>query len=137
MVIRFYRDGVKWYADLPKYIEQGLGTVDNLEMVEGAEKGLEFLSDSTDEISLEIKLGKKESVGRHTKMANEGWSMLVLDRITGEQGEEGGLYEGSLLNDNLDKEIRKLWLCAVTKFVFNEYPEVIYVRRAGDRSTEE
>lgn len=137
MVIRFYRDGVKWYADLPDYINQGLGTVDNLEMVEGAEKGLEFLSDSTNEIVLEVSIAKKKHAGMHEYRLNKGWSMLTLDKITGEEGEEGGLYTSTLLNDNQEAKELKLWLCAVTRFVFNEYPEVIYVRRARDRSAEE
>jgi len=34
---RFIKDGIKWYIDLPEYLEQG-GTMGDLEMVEGADK---------------------------------------------------------------------------------------------------
>jgi hypothetical protein len=130
MKIRFYREGVKWYADLPTYIEKKLGTVDDLEMVEGAEKGLDFLSDGDTEITLEIRL----TINIPLNLAlDAGWSILRrLDKGT----HSGYHYSGSLVSGEWSKMLN-FWLCDVTKFVFNDkFPEHIYVRQCTKGDTD-
>ncbi len=108
MVIRFYRDENKrWYADLPEYIAQG-GTVEECEMVSGADDWLDFLSNRGDNITLE--LSDKDCLSEKIVMY--------------ESDEFGATYVAYTYKEEDINQI--LWLCPVTVFVFGKYPENIY-----------
>jgi hypothetical protein len=48
------------------------------------------------------------------------------------QHKSNGYYSVSILKGNYDQIPDEIWLCEVTKFVFNsDYPEVIYVCKNG------
>jgi len=111
---RFYKNETGWFIDLPEYIEKG-GTIDNLQMVEGADTMLDSIAGTADKVVLSI-----------SKEKFEGADVLVLkekaDPIKG-----GGYYflaqfENKILN--LD-----MWLCDVTEFVLGGIPDAIYLRR--------
>jgi hypothetical protein len=100
--IKFYDKKGKWYADLPDYIAQG-GSEEECEMIEGADTWLDKLSNYGRSITLTIsdKVKLKEK--------------LFLQN----EEEFGATY----------KEVEYghiLWLCNVTKFVFGDFPIVIY-----------
>ncbi len=61
MVKKFYQeeDG-RWYIDLPEYIESGMGTKSNLEMVAGADTFLSTLAQG--ETSITLKFTDEEFV---------------------------------------------------------------------------
>ena len=52
---RFYKKNNLWYVDLPDYIDAGLGTYNNLLMVDGSDTFLDILSNHGDAISLKLE----------------------------------------------------------------------------------
>jgi hypothetical protein len=108
MVIRFYKDeDRRWYADLPEYIAQG-GTVEECEMVSGADDWLDFISE------------KREAVTLALSDQNSLSEKIVLY----ESDEFGATYIAHTYREEDINQI--LWLCPVTVFVFGHYPKEIY-----------
>jgi hypothetical protein len=111
---RFVREDSGWYIDLPEYIAQG-GSKADLQMVDGADTMLDIIAGDNREVTLQID--------RVPFPKADGLILTELcDPLIG-----GGYYlmkvfEGREVN-------RNLWLCEVTRFVFNDIPERIYVRR--------
>lgn len=110
--IRFYKETTcRWYADIPEWN----GTKDDLEMVLGADTMLDIISEGDDEVLLYLSVEYFEN-------SNE----LSLIRLATEY-DNGAFYK---LNDycgiNLNLEI---WLCDVTKFVFGNFPEKIFLSK--------
>ena len=112
---RFYKekDG-RWYIDLPEYIKGGYGTKSNLEMVAGADKLLDDLSEGKSDVNVtfsdepiddcKIQLVKRNTLlnvfGCHYKYYKEN-----------------------------ETEPKNVWLCPVTLYVFNNsYPKNIYAK---------
>ena len=110
MKIRFYnRDGL-WYADLPKYIEQG-GSEEDCLMIEGADTFLDKLSEyKLDEIFLEIDV---------KRMENFDGKILYL-------GDIEGYNEGDYIEITTH---HYMWLCGITVWLFGNYPQVIYYKK--------
>lgn len=112
---KFYKeeDG-RWYIDLPEYLEAGIGTKANLEMVAGADTLLNHLVEDTgDSILLHVT----------DKDPNDYWKAVdwqVLRKASNNPFELGAtyIYEGEMV----------VWLCPVTEFVFGNYPEEIYIK---------
>jgi hypothetical protein len=104
-IFKFYKekDG-RWYVDLPEWP----GEKEELEMVAGADKMLDYLSNNSESISLFI-----------SKDAIKDSDVLNLMQIC-----KGG---GALYSFNSEKD-NPLWLCDVMKFVFNEFPEKLYLK---------
>ena len=108
MVIRFYKDeDRRWYADLPEYIAQG-GTVEECEMVSGADDWLDYISE------------KREAVTLALSDQNSLTEKIVLY----ESDEFGATYIAHTYREEDINQI--LWLCPVTLFVFGHYPKEIY-----------
>src|SRR5688572_19708647 len=112
----FYKNGLAWYIDLPRYLEQG-GEIGDLQMIDGADKMLEILSNGAQKVQLDISTDPFE-----------GADVLTLiekcDPFIG-----GGNY---LFKDYNGREINQhLWLCQVTEFVFGDIPDKIYVRKTN------
>lgn len=111
MKIRFYNRDGRWFADLPAYIEAG-GTEDDCEMVAGADVWLKLLSKGKDTIFLEIStdapLQEKLNL-YHTDNDENGAYYIAYE------------YKEESIN-------HQLWLCAVTMFLFGEYPHTIHYK---------
>ena len=115
--IRFFKQDDKWYADIPNH------TLEDNEMVMGADIALEYLANGKTEIYLTVT------------DENPGWNApLILHR--GEHDDEGAYYgvSGILLMDFLDNFAPmpigykpEIWICNVTHDVFGEHPEHIYL----------
>ncbi|RYG13450.1 MAG: hypothetical protein EOO07_17690 [Chitinophagaceae bacterium] len=108
---RFYKKGEEWWMDLPGWE----GDPEDLQMIEGADKWLELLSDKKAEVSI--------------LLTNENFKdaeMLSLMRIREANFGGGGIY--FLENYQGKKTHLKLWLCHVTEFVFGEIPQRIYFK---------
>jgi hypothetical protein len=88
----------KWYIVLPEW----QGDKEELEMVAGADKLLDILSNQTN--SVDVKFGAEPFDGCNT--------------LTHESN-------GNYFND-AEHGPNKIWLCHVTKFVFGDYPDNIY-----------
>lgn len=109
--IRFYRElDSRWYADLPDW----KGSKAELEMVSGADTMLDLLAEDKAEVTLRLYTTKVEG-------ADE---LQIVDSIM-ESGAE--YFYISTFFDPL-----KIWLCDVTKFVFGEFPEILYVIKENE-----
>ena len=110
--ITFYQDpDTRWYIDLPEWT----GSKADLEMVMGADTMLEYMSEGEGRVRTSISLEELP-----------GFNKLVLVEETPEVG--GGYY---LLDHYCGHNIGlRMWLCDVTKFVFDgELPKEIYIRK--------
>jgi hypothetical protein len=112
-IFRFYKDVNKeWFIDIPEWT----GSKADLEMVQGADTMLDIVSNHSEECFL--------------KMSDEsfdGAEMLTLERARIQNHGGGGDY---ILEKYQSETINhKMWLCEVTRHVFNGLPENIYFRK--------
>jgi hypothetical protein len=121
MVKNFYQeeDG-RWYIDLPEYIESGVGTKSNLEMVAGADTFLSTLAQG--ETSITLKFTDEEFVNHDVELirsSNHGYTSELIDDV---ELDAGAWYT---VKDN-DHD---LWLCPVVLYLFNNtYPKNIFIQ---------
>jgi len=121
MVKNFYQeeDG-RWYIDLPEYIESGVGTKSNLEMVAGADTFLSTLAQG--ETSITLKFTDEEFVDHDVELirsSNHGYTSELMDDV---ELDAGAWYT---VKDN-DHD---LWLCPVVLYLFNNtYPQNIFIQ---------
>ncbi len=105
---RFYKLDNKWYVDLPDWE----GSIDELEMVCGADIMLDIISQSDNEIYITMS---------DTYFDNA--TTLVKYKDTPEIG--GAEYIFTKWH-NIDYDMN-IWLCVVTEFVFGYLPNIIYI----------
>lgn len=111
---RFIREGSQWFIDLPEFLAQG-GSKGDLQMVAGADTLLDIIAGDKPAVTLEMDT--QPFTG-----ADELTLTELCDPVTG-----GGYYR---LNSFEGKSLAQdLWLCDVTRFVFNGIPPKIYIRR--------
>ncbi len=104
--IRFYKTtSEKWYADLPEW----KGSLDELEMVCGADTMLDILSFGENEVW--ISMSTKPFL-RHT---------ATLKYVNKEADGANYVYLSNFNEINV-------WLCSVTEFVFGDFPKIIYLK---------
>jgi hypothetical protein len=125
---RFYKEDGIWYIDLPEFLEQGLGTRANLMMVGGADTLLDKLSNNGTEATIRFSNSgfrptKEEVILIRTDL---GYDETYLKNVGHAPVDGGAYYSVKSIDQNLCNH--KLWLCPVTKYVFNGYyPPVIHV----------
>lgn len=111
--IRFYKNAKhEWYADIPEWG----GTIEDLQMVEGADELLNWIAAAENECKL--------------LMADEQiQNAEILDLIYAREENLGG--GGDYLLEQFRGEFKnhKIWLCHVTEFVFKQLPEKIYFKK--------
>lgn len=115
-VMKFDNVQGNWFADVPEWLEAG-GAVEALEMVLGADELLYALSNNEEEVKLFLT----------THRITKG---IELKKDTEEC--EGWWYWVNLINEPQleDMEIpERIWLCSVTAFVLNGFPDYIFVRK--------
>jgi hypothetical protein len=128
-VYKFYQeeDG-RWYIDLPEYIQSGLGTKANLEMVAGADVLMSEMAQGKSEITL--KFTETEFNGYQVQLirsSNYGYAPEGIDDIEFDTGGWYHYYEKRKWYQ-LRPKVNSLWLCPVTLFLFNNpYPENIFI----------
>lgn len=111
-ILKFYKeDDGRWYVDLPEW----QGEKADLEMVAGADKTLDYISDNDNSIKL---LFSEEFFD----YSNE----LKFQELATEYGNGAFYYLENYNGVNVDMN---MWLCDVTKFVFGGFPENIYFRK--------
>lgn len=102
-------DKGEWYVLLPEW----KGDPEDLQLVEGADQWLELLSDQGKTLKLWLADEQFEDAAiltlLHVREANLGGGGNYY--LESYQGKKIGL---------------KLWLCEVTRFVFNDLPQRIY-----------
>ena len=108
--LKFYKtEDNKWFIDLPEWE----GSVEELQMICGADSLLDIISQGEYYANLVISLEPQEECETLTKMYDTpdiGGSYYMLSTY---KGIEYGL---------------ELWLCRVTEFVFGYMPEKIYFK---------
>lgn len=126
--LSFYKEDLKWYADLPDFIESGLGNKNNLLMVDGADTLLDIMSNNGSKV--QITLSDKSFEGYSTVLEKEksGLNKRLLETI-GHAPVEYGAYYLATIYENRSFH-HPLWLCPVTEYVFNgAYPEKIFLKK--------
>ena len=93
----------RWYIDLPEWE----GDYEELEMVQGADTMLDIIAQGDDEVVVNIS-----TIELPHKMKLE---FLREDC-------EGGWYQLTSTHHNFE-----IWLCHVTKFVFGNLPNTLYI----------
>ncbi len=109
-IFEFYKnkDG-EWYLNLPQW----KGDPADLQMIEGADKWLDLISDHAGNTKLIL-----------SDTIFEAAETLTLLRIREENLGGGGIY---YLESYQNKKVGlKIWLCEVTRFVFNQIPQKVY-----------
>ncbi len=112
MIQTFYKtEENRWYVDLPQYLESGIGTIENLEMVAGADILLDIIGEGEKNIDLSIKIDDPN---------DETYLEISL---TSKNNDEttGANY---IINDDFE-----IWLCPVMLYVFGNYPEKIWFKK--------
>lgn len=117
MLTRFYKELNQWYIDLPSYP----GDKADLQMVLGADLFLDFLSKQTNEVYIEL-----------SKTNSFLPNILHLIELADDIG-NGAYYEWFYNEPNSGfgdfPKCFKMWLCDVTKFVFDgQFPDQIYFK---------
>jgi hypothetical protein len=110
--LKFYKewDG-RWYVDLPEW----KGSKVDLEMVAGADKMLDHISDGKNEIWLILSKEEFENAEKLEFVRNA------------DEFNHGAFYKLEKYNEieiNLE-----LWLCDVTMFVFGKFPKTIFIKK--------
>ena len=124
-------DGDRWFIDFPSWPwKHG-----NLEMVCGADRMLEILSEGRDKVRLQVKVSDAPSAEDVVdEMLKDGWIELtqIKSSLTG-----GATYtaRGEKMKDFFrehpithERTPRTVWLCPVTLFVVGQYPQYFYVK---------
>ena len=121
--VRFFKQDNKWYADIPNH------TLEENEMVMGADVLLDFLSNGRNEVTVVFSNDK----------ADQSRSYLKLKMKS--HDEEGAYYTiyGKCLADflNYAEDVfcsmyePEVWICNVTHDMFGEHPEFICILSVG------
>jgi len=120
----FVKDEGIWYADLPNFLEQGLGTRANLMMVDGTDSFPDLLSQEGDAVTLKLSTQQFMCYHTHMKKTHRGLNHHLLNQIGHAPVEYGPYYKVISLYGNTHNH--EIWLCPVTEFVFGNYPDKIY-----------
>jgi len=108
MILNFAKESGLWYVVLPEWT----GDKSELLMVQGADTFLDFIAAGKSKVGVDVET---ETPAK----AVEGWLTLILEKQTA----GGGDYRVLGLE-------HKMWLCAVTKFVFDgKLPKKLYFRK--------
>ena len=118
--LQFYKefDG-RWYVDLPHW----KGQKSDLEMVAGADLMLNHIAKNDDRVWIILSENYFEG--------SDKLEFLKPDDVYG----EGAFY---ILNIFENEPVAiEMWLCDVTKFVFGNFPNVIYISNNKPTSTKD
>lgn len=126
--LSFYKESGIWYADLPAFLEAGLGTKSNLMMVDGADTFLDYLSNETNKATLIISTETFEGYDAELNKMHIGMNKTLLDEIGHALVDYGAYYQVEQFRNNIINH--QLWLCPVTEYVFEGgYPDKIFIKK--------
>lgn len=123
-ILSFVKENGIWYADLPEFLEQGLGTKSNLMMVDGADTFLDLLSNQSPKITLQISTEPFPGWQAKMEKTRKGLNAQLLALIGHAPVGYGAYYNVTVLHGKTFDH--QLWLCPVTEYVFGQYPNKIY-----------
>ncbi len=127
-MLSFYKENGLWFADLPVFLELGLGTKSNLLMVDGSDVFLDLLSSNSTKVTVQLSNKPFENHSIHLEKLKIGINQDLLNSIGHAPVNYGAYY-------NVKKYQNKpyqhtLWLCPVAEYVFQgKYPQNIYLTK--------
>ena len=130
--LSFNKENSIWFADLPAFLNAGLGTKANLMMVDGADTFLDYVSDNQNHATLKISTEPFEDSDAVLNKIGLGLNKGLLDLIGHAKVDYGAYYhvekfKGTTIN-------HRLWLCPVTEYVFEGvYPKAIYIKQLNNK----
>jgi hypothetical protein len=107
---RFYKEGTNWYVDLPNWE----GAKSDLLMIGGADTMLDIVSNNTTKVTVYI-----------SETEFEGSSELTFVKLAEDIGE--GAYYNLASYEGTEHNL-SVFLCDVTLFVFNKFPEKLFIK---------
>lgn len=130
--LSFYKEFGIWYADLPAFLEAGMGTKANLMMVDGSDTFLDYLSNNSGKATLKISTDHFEDADAILNKIRIGMNKELLDNIGHAFVDYGAYYHvDSFKGETLNHQ---LWLCPVTEYVFEGgYPENIFIKLINNK----
>jgi hypothetical protein len=130
--LSFYKENGIWFADLPQFLDAGLGTKANLMMVDGADTFLDHVSNNQNRAILKISTSQFQDSDAALHKMGLGLNQELLDLIGHAKVDYGAYYRVEKF-----KEItinHQLWLCPVTEYVFEgTYPETIFIKLINNK----
>ena len=127
-VLGFYKENGCWYADLPGFLELGLGTKANLLMVDGSDRFLDLLSNNGMKVKVKLSTQPFKNHNIHLEKLKLGLNQDLLDQIGHAPVDYGAYYNVKKYQNKAFQHT--LWLCPVAEFVFNgAYPQNIYLTK--------
>jgi hypothetical protein len=123
-LLGFVKEGGLWYADLPEFLEAGLGDRNNLLMVAGSDTFLDMLSRNGRHIRLRISDRPFTGYAISMDIESIGLDRDLLEAVGHNPVDYGAYYQVTTLDGK--PFAHRLWLCPVTEYVFGRYPERIY-----------
>ena len=123
----FYKENNLWFADIPEFLEQGLGMKANLLMVDGSDRFLDFLSNNGTSVRIQLSTQPFEGSEAMLRKINIGLNRAILESVGHAPVDYGAYYHVKSYKDQVLNH--QLWLCPVTEYVFaGEYPNEIYIK---------
>ena len=130
--LSFNKENGIWFADLPAFLDAGLGAKANLMMVDGSDTFLDYVSNNQKRATLKISTSFFEGSDAVLNKIGLGINQSLLDQIGHAKVDYGAYYHVEKF-----KEIainHKLWLCPVTEYVFEgTYPETIFIKLINNK----
>lgn len=124
--LSFNKENGLWYADLPQFLELGLGTKANLLMVDGSDTFLDLLSSNGAKVTVKLSTQPFKGHSIHLEKLKIGLNQDLLDQIGHAPVSYGAYYNVTKYQNKTFQHT--LWLCPVAEYVFNgEYPQNIYL----------
>jgi len=123
-LLGFVKEGGLWYADLPEFLEAGLGDRNDLLMVAGSDTFLDLLTGGGSRIRLRISDKPFEGHRIAMRIDAMGLDRALLDSVGHNPVNYGAYYQVTTLDGRPFSH--RLWLCPVAEYVFGGYPRNIY-----------
>jgi hypothetical protein len=130
--LSFYKEAGIWYADLPAFLEAGLGSKTNLMMVDGSDTFLDYISNNQGKATLKLSTEQFEGSEAVLNKIRIGMNRGLLDNLGHAIVDYGAYYLVEKFKENILNH--QLWLCPVTEYVFEGgYPEKIYIKLINNK----
>lgn len=113
--IKFEKEGFDWFAVIPEWE----GSRADLQMVCGADTWLDILCQGEWHVWLTISDEPFDGA--------EKLHLIDLNRYNGEEVGSGASYLLKNYLGGIEYNL-EMWLCDVTKFVFGDFPKIIYFK---------
>jgi len=113
MNYKFYKNEIGWFIDLPNWKEN----IADLQLVANADVFFE-----------ELAAGNNEVFATLTDEEVKDAYVFSLNRVNNGKKKEA-YYGGAFYDAEINGRKLEIWLCDVTKFIFTDFPNKIYIKK--------